>query len=85
MIIEAEDVQVDSGSARKSAVRAPPARSRCVSHSCAASRLSLATSSSKSAPPFSNSALRPSNVQPWSWCSAPGSSRAGGRTSIGPC
>lgn len=30
MIVEAEDVQVDSGSARKSAVRAPPARSRCV-------------------------------------------------------
>lgn len=31
MIIEAEDVQVESGSARKSDVRAPPARSRCVS------------------------------------------------------
>lgn len=70
MIIEAKDGQVDSGSARKSAVRAPPARSRCVSRSYAPSRWSLATSSSKSAPP--NSALSPSGVQPWSWCSAPG-------------
>lgn len=63
MIIEAEDVQVHSGSARKSAIRVPPARSRCVSRSCAPSRLSLATSSSKSAPPFSNSALSPSGVR----------------------